>query len=83
MNYPECSGEGCRFTNEGDMVTLLHSPIVYDQSGAPIGGGSNRVNRMVSCRTCNRRWVGNLTKLQIAQGVPWSWREIKEGEFRK
>ena len=75
MNYPDCpeQREDCRFQDEGYAMTSMHSPIVRDRSGKPVGGGCNRVSRSVLCVKCKNRWLSRATELEDAQGVAREW----------
>jgi len=79
MNYPECpeGRDDCRFTEGGASTTCLHSPIVRDRSGKPVGGGCNRIAMSVSCSVCNKQWISSASELQDAQGVDRFWIKLK------
>jgi len=70
MKMPDCPDgrDDCRFRFEGGMSTAMHSPIVYDRSGAPVGGGCNTLDQFMFCIACNRRFRASGTELEFAQG---------------
>lgn len=73
MNYPECERNDCRFQDKGCQRTLMHSPVVYDKEGKPIGGGSNTITSLVKCSTCGKVWFSKQTELEQAQGKHVDW----------
>lgn len=49
------------------MITSMHSPLIYDRDGNPVGGGSNIFTASVRCNNCKKRWGYSQTELEIAQ----------------
>lgn len=78
MNYPDCHDKraDCRFVNHGGTSTLVHSPLIYDRQGNPVGGGNNTHQTTVECLTCSRRWWSIATELQIIKGEPKVWNRL-------
>lgn len=79
MTYPSCPNntpDKCRFTDEGSMLTLMHSPIVRDREGNPVSGGHNRITCVVRCHACGNLFSSFATELADAQGKPREWKKI-------
>ena len=78
-NFPECPEHrtDCRFESLGGWVTLMHSPIIRDNKGRPVSGGSNVRTQGMECHICHRRWLSRQTELEDAQGRPRQWEEEK------
>ena len=78
MNYPPCPSvhDVCCFQSEGGWSTLMSSPITYDREGRAVGGGLNKVTKVIRCNTCGKRWMATQTELERAQGVPCVWKAV-------
>lgn len=78
MKYPSCKDDSCVFEEAGTCKTLMYSPIQYDRYGAPVGGGGNRVTRIVKCVTHNEYFESKQTELEDAQGKERTWTDLSE-----
>lgn len=70
MKMPDCPDgrDDCRFRHEGGSCTAMHSPLVFDRNGNPVGGGGNAMVQSIHCVACNRRFVATGTELDFVQG---------------
>lgn len=73
--FPECpdARSDCRFIQVSASETTLDSPLEYDRSGAPVGGGMNTVAAQFRCQACGRDWVCSQTELAWARGDQPTW----------
>lgn len=67
----------CSLVYNGGTTTLLHSPVVYDLNGKPIGGGSNKVTSSAGCINCGTHFLECRTELERAQGVAPNWTPVE------
>ena len=79
MNSPDCQElrNDCRLINEGGSMTLMHSPIVYNREGEPVGGGRNIITQTIRCQTCKKLWTSRNTELEMVKGE-LKWEEINQ-----
>lgn len=87
QNFPtDCpNGEtcnDCRFTSGSSFSTCMYSPIVYDKTGAIVGGGSNTTTSHISCQTCGVSWISRQTDLDRALGKDKVWSKIEPRKDR-
>lgn len=78
MNYPDCNEPNkCIFTHRGGSKTIMYSPIYYDRTGKPVGGGANHVEMCIRCDACTKDWISKQTEFDDVCGRLREWREIK------
>lgn len=75
---PDCPDkrDDCRFTDAGSSTTTLNSPIQFDRSGAPVGGGANTIAQQVKCATCGRSFACSQTELAWMRGDDQKWEPL-------
>ena len=72
---PECPirRNDCLFVNGESTRTTMHSPLVYNRRGEPVGGGANVSTRVLHCTLCHRSWTAKQTELESTLGFPLKW----------
>lgn len=58
-------------------LTSQHSPLIYNRSGEPVGGGANVITRIMHCVACNKFWTAKQSELEEVQGKLPKW-EIRD-----
>lgn len=73
--FPDCPDgrQDCRFIDAGNTSTTMHSPVQFDRSGAPVGGGMNTIAQQVQCTQCGRSWACSQSELAWARGDDAKW----------
>lgn len=78
--YPKCpeASEDCRFIEGVRSTTALHSPIIYNRKGEPVGGGSNVSTKILHCSVCNQNWSCKQTELESLKGIQPVWESMRK-----
>jgi hypothetical protein len=73
--YPKCpeDRDDCLFIDGIRNTSCLHSPIVYNRKGEPVGGGANVSTHLLHCTICQRNWTCKQTQLEELQNKPRQW----------
>ena len=77
--FPQCPKrrDDCLFVNGEAKRTCMHSPLIFNRRGEPVGGGANVSTRVLHCTVCHRNWTAKQTELEATLGFPLKWETLR------